>query len=629
MRLALLLISSLVVSPASASGQDGSSASEAIESELAKISELMEKSKWSRAKRELRDLLNEYADSRAMLVRWPRVSEALQLCTFWDHYELPDAEDVIPEIVSWRESSGKLKLRYDRGDEGLAAAAEGGGFGDFIRIEEGLELFVHPMRFTGPYAIKLEGRELSRSDFPTVWVDWLWGSLRGLGYGTTYVATFGDTFRVSAVEDSRLRVLEYERHEMQYGRPYEFEVRVKDGAVSLLYNRKTVLRVPREEGPFGQFGLTKLDVFEQVEISGEVDPAWIAGAIDSQLVADWNQFVDGYDVVGDAPPTLRERIEGSARRARDLIEVAPGEIDKVTGRSLKKARKYYEDEEFEEGLVFVQDLSDDDITHEARDWMLALFYALNGESERSLKRCEQVAEFDPRFYEARLMLARLRYSQQSRFDSLAEHEALVADFNDYVEPYEALAEVHLYGGDLERAEDVLGLAADNGLPMGELKRIGRTLTRARVGPVWHDSHSYSTQSYVVHSNSSKEVCLRVATELEESFRRYQAQLGRIEGEFEPFPVYYFAGHAGYEAYCADPLGRAPRTTPPACSTPPSSSSWCGPRPTPSPRCAPCATRASTSTSIGSSATRRCGSTRAWRSTTSRPASCGDAGRTTS
>jgi len=260
-----------------------------IQEALDQTHELISRGKWKAAKKGLLRVIKAEAEATELVAHWPRLAEELALCTFWARYKVPKPDDVVPEIVSWKESRGALKLRYRRGDQALGS--ESGKAGNFIRVGDNsgsTPIYLHPVRFTGPYSIEISGRKLRRT--PMIFAEWVWNSLRGLGFGKSYLVHIGKVAAIYAFENGGMSRIDESSTGLDMGKPYSFEVRVASNAVSVSYNGKRQLKVSREKGDYGQFGLSDLNSFDEVEIIGEVDAAWIAGLVPGRVHGAWATF---------------------------------------------------------------------------------------------------------------------------------------------------------------------------------------------------------------------------------------------------------------------------------------------------------------------------------------------------
>jgi len=546
----IAFLAPLVPLHAQPSSPDGGVAT--VDAALADIRDVMRAGKWKDAKEQLRNMLADSENTDALVARWPWIADALARCTFWSVYSIPEPKDVVPEIVSWKERTGDLKLRYKAGDRGLSATADGAGGFIELKQEDDDSFFVHPVRFSGSYRVELSGRDLDT--LPVIFVDWLWGSMKGQGFGTYYGTAFGDVTGIWAFEGGEADLVDSATTTLLYGRPYSFEVRVASSSVTVSYNGKRQLKIKRPKGEYGQFGLRDLDSFEEVEIVGEVEPAWIAGLVQDEVLAAWNEFAEDYDPLGEAPAPIRDRVEGEVQELEDFGLACPGDPDDKQSELLDQAKVFYDETRYDDGLKYVKGLGDE-VEEVVRDWMLAHFLLPTGDTEAAYDAIERVAKADPDFYNGRLTETWISKARLDDDGALMMHEELLLDFSDRVEPYEALALLHLYAGRLDDAEEVLTVAASNEVPMQALHDVGITLLRQREGPSWPESDRHASKKYVVRSNAGKSPCVRIATELDQALRAYERLLGEIKGKAQPkFPVFFFAGQAGYQAYCQDLLG---------------------------------------------------------------------------
>lgn len=521
----------------------------AVDAALENARELMNKGKWKKAKETLVDFLAEAGAEDALVVRWPFFADGLKACTFWSNYEVPDSDEVVPQLLSWKERTGDLKLRYKRGEAG-----------DFLEIEQedGESVYLHPMRFTGPYSIEFRGRSLQAA--PVVYIDWFWGSIKNLT-STSYAVVFGEQTSIWEFSGNGASQVDSAPASLSFERPYSFEVKVASNSVTASYNGKRLLKIKRPKGDYGQFGLVDLDAFEEVQVVGEVEPAWITGLVEAEVAAAFARFEEGYDPVGEASTALRERIKGEAKEAADFGLACPGDQPEGDETVLSAAKVYVDEEEFTDGLKWAKTLGSDGASEVVRDWILANFQLYAGDAEEAYATLERVAEADPEFYEGRLYRTWMSRTQEGQDDSLLEHEKLILDFPDHVEPYEALALFHLYEGRAEEAAEVLQVAVQNGVPMSVLHDVGITLLRERQGPAWPDVETYASKNYRVFSNAGKRTCVKVATELDETLRSYEREMGRVQDKDVPkFAVYFFAAEAGYQSYCKDLLGAPAEST---------------------------------------------------------------------
>jgi hypothetical protein len=137
---------------------------------------------------------------------------------------------------------------------------------------------------------------------------------------------FGEPTSVFELEGGDFLVLasSQEKCSLSPGRPYSFKVVVTAGSVTAAYNEKVLARAERRKGPFGQFGFTSFENLDEVVVSGQIEPAWIAGQIDERVQRDWRAFRARFDPFAELPAWLEERVAGAGQRARELGLAAPG-----------------------------------------------------------------------------------------------------------------------------------------------------------------------------------------------------------------------------------------------------------------------------------------------------------------
>lgn len=553
------------LTPGLCSAGAGTEASRAdFEEELVEVRELIDARKWKRAGDVLADALAAHEDRDHVLVHWPEIEENLARIRFWSSYDEPEPEDVVQgELVSWNPRSGAIKLRYESGDEGLAGSVQEGRAGDFIVPQDGV--FLHPLLFKGRYSLEVRGDGLGANNkLPGILVAWNWSSLQGLLYGEAYAVVFGEVTGILRLEGGEYELLDSCGTGIKYDRPYRFKVSVAGTGITASYNEKSLLRMQRESGEFGQFGLTGFDHVEEVIVVGEVEPSWIAGLLDARIQADWTEFLESFDPVKEAPAWLAARVEGEAKSASDFGLVLPGTLpDEATEarERVGEAARYFEKGQFANGLKYVESIADDGLPEGVRRWLRAVFHAYTGKLGQALDELEPVVRDDPAFFEGRLLEVQLVQALRTSKEADQALAGLVADFPDYIEPYEEQVQVHLFRGRRADAVRVLEEAVANGIPARSLVRIGKNLLRAERGPSWGERFVHETKNFVIASDMGRKACLEIGAELEDYFREYNHNVRRIqERGAEKSEVYFFSGRRGYEAYTRDLLGHPAENT---------------------------------------------------------------------
>lgn len=285
-------------------------------------------------------------------------------------------------------------------------------------------------------------------------------------------------------------------------------------------------------------------------MSGKVDPIWIAGLVDERLQRDWQFFAEKFDLLESAPEALRGKIEGRVLRARSLDRAYPGQRSEEAEAVLLRVNEGFAKQGAEASLKHLLE-PPEDLSEPVCAWFKVLALIVEGRTAEVAEALDRTCELDPDFYEAHLVRVRLGHAG----DLEEALNKLQGDFPTYLDTYEDIAKFHLGEGRLDDARAVYELGVRAGISLGALDPLGTTILRARYGPAWSRSYSYDSKNYSVASDISKATCVRIATDLEECYRRYNSKLMRVPGKSEErFKVYCFAGKASYDEYCDDLLG---------------------------------------------------------------------------
>ena len=542
-----------------------------FEALLAQAQGLIAARKFEPARELLRSAVEEHAERDYVLHHWFEVEDLLAEATFWMAYEPPEAREVVAgELLSWDPSSGRIEIVYRKSqghldsptaDAGPGASTEAGTpleerhTSDFVGTED---LLLHPAQFRGPYEIEIEisAKKLTeRQNRFRVLVAWQWGSWLGVDYGEAFGIELAETSQIAVLENGRWTTLDSATVAIRRDRLRSFKVRVSSSAISASYDNGSLFKVQRTKGEPGQFGFSDFEGLEKVTVSGEIDPAWIAGLIDEQIQRDVSAFRRTFDPFRSMPDWLDERATGTPKTARELDRCVPEPSGPMALAELERMQALVQQGKLDAALGLAGALSEPSVGAATKEWILAQIHSYRGDYDRALGHCERVCQADAGFYEARLLRAMLASGLGDMTDAMRELEELVRAFPEYLDTYERLVLLNLVEGRPEGARQVLESAVDNGIPPRALLRAGRTLLRSERGPSWNESHVHESKHYVVASNVSREACFEIASELEDFYQKYVIHVRRPDSrQTGKARVYFFAGLAGYEAYTEDLLG---------------------------------------------------------------------------
>jgi tetratricopeptide (TPR) repeat protein len=526
-----------------------------LETELTEVRRLLQAGKWKEARGKLVESLEAHEGRTYVLAAWAEIEEALARCRFWSAYKVPKPKEVVPcKLLSWKPSSGAIKLRYTK--EHRLKSNSDGDPAAFIEVND--DLYIHPLLFTGPYTIVLKGKSLSARKVPTVFVEFNWGGKVGTGY----TLRFDENSLALGFQDGGFTLIDSNTVMLKYGRPFEFKASVTSSTITASYNGNRLLRFKNENDSYGQFGLFDLGYHDTIEITGKVDPAWVSALVDARVQRDWSDFRQSFDARKEVPGWLAEKVAGEGLRALDFGRNWPMEPTESDASVRQEALRLYEKGRLIKGVRYARDLAESEASEVLRDWLLAFFLAERGKLEESLPHLERVMTLAPDYYECRhlhTLVVRVLSETATTRDTL---EALTQDFPDRVDGWELLADHLLVHGSRDETRGMLISAIEARVPPQALNAIGTTLLRAKHGPPFHDRSEYRSTNFVVTSDLSNTKCGQVAAELERSLRRYNSHFRRVKADKDApkFAVFLFSGNAGYSAYCDELIGNPAEST---------------------------------------------------------------------
>ena len=497
---------------------------------------------WKRAKDRLLEVLEEHRDERYVLLHWPSIQGTLEECSFWMSYDAPEPEDVVQgKLLSYSEKTGKLKIRYARDPANGRQAPW-----DFELMGDA---WIHPVVFKGPYVLKLKAHRFGTGTsqlFACV--------IDGGNYCAAYFRPgYSKAFRKENGREVRdgadlvTDIVDMRRW---------LEVKVKNTSVSYYAAGRKVLSAKKPAGLWGRAGFTRHAVVDEVEISGEVETAWIQGLIDERVHTARAEFEAKYDVTKDAPDWLMKIVSGEGSIEPTKWPPYPGHDEDV-----KVAEELVTTEDAAALLARAESSPESVLTEDARAWFLAQAYSGLERFAEALEQCERVCVLDPEYFPAHVLRVALVARVRSTAESLGEAQDLFAHFPMEPDAAATLARLLLLDGRVPDAQSVLSDALTAGLSPTHVQDLVDLLFRARNGPTWERTFEWKTKHYVVRSDLSRELCFDAAKVLEDSYVKWNLHLRRVTDKAaERYAVYLFSGRAGYMAYAKDLLSRAPENT---------------------------------------------------------------------
>ena len=531
-----------------------------FEKDLGKAHSLMGRGKWSKARDEILELLEQHEGATYVLVRRAELLEDLKRCSFRMENPEPDLKALVSgRLVSYKESTGSIQIEY--GPDQLD---------DFdVEKGEGASIYIHPMVFDAGYTIEAEG---------TAYPDYYGGKNETFGGSPTILACIGTEAsfqamyglpagsasqwippRLRRVSDGNVDIVDEEKTpSATEHKKYKLWLQVTSNRVVVKCNGDKILESRKAAG-YGRFGFANLANLKKLTVKGKIQPAWLQGLRDRVLQARLVQFEKGWDAAKVAPEWL---VAGPSADATEYHEpMYPGPEKAGQTRFCNKAVDLYNSGDYADGLEFVEDLTTDDVSAEALLFLKVLFLTALDHQEEALENARELCDLDPNHLESRRRLAELSLKLLPREDAIAEFEAILVDFPTVPQAYEDLALLLLRDGRPAESKALINRAITAGVPIGRLEALNRTLVRAEKGPQWGKRYEHASKHYVVQSDISVDLCRAASRMLEEAYRSYSIRLHRIQDlERKKFKVFLFSGESSYKAYALDTLGSTPEST---------------------------------------------------------------------
>ena len=424
-----------------------------------KVRTLMARGKWSSAEKELNNLLHEHCDENYVRVKRNEIEDCLKTCAFRKSYKPPSAKSLVSgELLSYKASTGTIKIKYDRGKmDDFESSSGGSADGSYI----------HPALFSGPYTVEIKG-----SAYPDA--DQAGGAAVRvcIGEGCIFSVNFGfksissgshvrwmparmsqwdgtDWIDVDSKESSPADVLE----------PYHLKVKVAGNRVSAYFKNKLLLKASKPKGQWGLFGFNGFQ-FDHVFIQGKIQPSWIQGLEDAVAQEARASFESGWVTAERLPEWLlrakketaeekaagRGAVAGSGEEQRRYPGVVRDDLDFI----MDKAVDFYNADDYEDGLEFIRGLSIDAVPEVFKEFLLALFLEAADDGEEALTHCARACELDPTFFRVRRMEATLLFGLDQKKKALVKTRALLDDFPRAEVVYTVLSwQLLLAGGRVE------------------------------------------------------------------------------------------------------------------------------------------------------------------------------------
>lgn len=514
------------------------------------VETLMERGRWEPARRALLELAEEHGPASYVLRRRFALQNDLRRASFWASHEAPDPRELISgKLLSWRPSSGSVKLEYGPGD-----------LGDFDLVEDEQRnrgpVLLHPLTFEGTFSIEVEIDDYMGTSVPMLMI----------GYDTEepVIVVFGKKKegRGSLLSWMPARIfvggeegtLAEDRSTLTTGERTELRVTVKSGSVTAYGNGRKLVSAKRKAGIYGQVALFGMaSTLREVRIVGDAQPSWFERLVDDALQEQWKAFDEQGSWAEDLPEWLRPAPPGPERLALALDHPGRGEaaLDELFGEVVELALEG----EIAKARTRIDHAQTDAVPASFRHFVLAFLARTVDDPEVAAQGFGRVLELEDH-RPSRLLRALewARCGEEGLALAVADlRKLLVRDPSD-AQVVETLARCWLIADRLEDARREIDEALERGVEPEALATIALLLTREERGPDWNTVHRHRSDHYEVASNIDSGFCREAARHLESSLNRFNRDLRRLPRDDERYRVFVFSGEEGYLSYLQDVLG---------------------------------------------------------------------------
>jgi Flp pilus assembly protein TadD len=512
---------------------------------LARCRGLMERGEWPIARRTLKALLAEHGPQPYVRARKHELLADLERCAFQCMVPAVDPATLVGgELLHLDRRTGQIRLRYRKGQTA-----------DFARqrLDDGGELLVHPLVFTGERAVTIRGdRYPAVAPFPRAVLcaddgealDFCWGVegaarnlpllVRRLGGGREQPLFQRDHAGIAA------------------GQPFALQISGDGQLVQMAANGAVLASVPADAAP-GRIAVVA-NGFDELVLEGRSDLAWLRAVEDRARRAAWEHFERRYEPARDVPAWLLEPDAAPAGESRALRSW-PGELGRAHLACAEIATRHLNAGNHEQCLQFVEGTPVADLPPPARDWLAGMALVKLERFREAVACLDRVVDADPRFTEGRACRAAALYQLRRFGEAERDYRSVLQDDPGHADAATGLVELLLNAGHPAAAKAVADAAAAQAVHGERFAALQRLLAKAQRGPNWARVHEYRSRHYRVMTDLDEAAAARVAETLEAAWTAYGRALGVGRPAAEPLRVYLFAGAAGYTAYVDGILGQ--------------------------------------------------------------------------
>lgn len=492
--------------------------------ELDRIQRKVEQGSWSSAARHLESILESHRDQSYVLGHLGEIELLMKRCDFWKGNRDQDAKQLFKgDLRRYTERSGTIELRYDKGQPD-----------DWEWVREA-NFPMHPVSFNGPYSI--EFKDCGVMSFVVCIGE---RSLIQVLYSKPGFVSSGSAKNQAHVKRKVEIILvsvdaRGERVEKTTSEDFETSgkskkedllIEVSSSRVTAKFNGKAILSVNKPGGLYGRIAKPTdflVQAPSRITIKGNAGD-WIQGKLDEQAQVAWASFEAKWKFEDHAPAWLL------------------GEFNEAPAQPEHESSIYgTRAEELPQALASVWNAMID--AHDAQDY------------ETSEKLAGQLLAKEPNLGQASYVRGQALFALRQRKAGLALLSECLERYPRYEDAAVFLAEAQLVTGRFQACLDTIKSAVAAGIPARNFQSFSLTANKGLHGPSWRKKNTYASRHYSVSSDLSRDVCRKIALQLEETFRHVSARLAMGQHtEDRKFVVYVFSGQASYLDYIRGVFG---------------------------------------------------------------------------
>jgi tetratricopeptide (TPR) repeat protein len=511
----------------------------AFEAEMKVVQGLLERGQCGEGRKRLRKLLDDHPQAAYARGRRVQIEELMRQLVFGATVPQPETKKVVSgELLQWNPRDGTIKIRYT--PETIVKDCSVGSNG----------LFAHPASFRGPHTITIKG-----SNYP--------------GSGARFFVcdnSKGAIALVAGVKDKSYAFVAYvyrgDEEPIKYhdclspvaaGRPYELKVIVTEKEVKCCWLNKWFLRVSKEPDHWGSLALDLGKSFDEVLITGRIEPSWIQGLMDKARQEGLKEFEGKWQPKDDLPAWLFEAAPASTQddpTPRDW----PAEMDEDAADVVRRAVGLQEVGEASAALKLIDTAGSGTVPDLVLAYLRGVLLHDLGRHEEAAASCRQVREKDPAFVPSVIV-------EVQALVALGRGEEALAIYRDLLSRFPRAADLHAdaalflgASGRWAEADRLVAAALASGARSERLDLTSRLVHKAVRGPPWPKCHDYESAHYVVLSDMDPKVCFEASQILEQAYAVFSNRLERAPSTAERFKVFLFSGQAGYQEHAKEILG---------------------------------------------------------------------------